>query len=482
MLKQNLQQKLLQKLSPQQIQMIKLLELPLLQLEQRIKKELEENPALEEGKNKEEDIIQEQSDENEEQRESDDFTIEDYISDDEDTPSYKLSVNNYSRDNEQPDIPHAATKTFHEYLKEQLGLKSITQRQKMLAEFIIGNIDEDGYLRREVEAIADDIAFSKNASVEPDELIEILKIIQIFDPAGVGAQNLQECLLLQIERKKQTDEVLLAKKILKHNFTEFTKKHYPKIIAKYGINRSELKSAIEQILKLNPKPGSAYEDSHAHSTQTIIPDFILEVHDGEIEIRLNSRNSPELRISNGYSQMLDSLIEKGKSKKNDKYAAIFIKQKLESAKWFIDALKQRENTLLFTINAIVEYQKDFFLEGDERRLKPMILKDIAKRTNLDISTISRVANSKYVQTPYGNYLLKHFFSEGMQTDTGEEVSTREIKHILKEFIENEPKDKPLTDEKLSAVLRSKGYNVARRTVAKYRDQLGIPVARLRKEI
>lgn len=482
MLKQNLQQKLLQKLSPQQIQMIKLLELPLLQLEQRVKKELEENPALEEGAKNNEDNYQDQQDDNSREGESNDFTIEDYISDDDETPAYKLNTNNYSRDNQQPDIPYTATKTFHEHLKEQLGLKSITKKQKMLAEFIIGNIDEDGYLRREIDAIADDIAFSKNVPVEKEELIEILKIIQNFDPAGVGAQNLQECLLLQIERKEQTDEVLLAKKLLKQNFTEFTKKHYTKIITKYGISRFELKAAIDQILKLNPKPGGAYEDSHMHSTQTIIPDFILEVNDGEIEIRLNSRNSPELRISNGYSIMLDSLIEKGKSKKNDKDAAIFIKQKLESAKWFIDALKQRENTLLFTINAIVEYQKEFFLEGDERKLKPMILKDIAEKTNLDISTISRVANSKYVQTPYGNYLLKHFFSEGLQTDTGEEVSTREIKHILKEFIENESKHKPLTDEKLSSVLRNKGYNVARRTVAKYRDQLGIPVARLRKEI
>lgn len=482
MLKQNLQQKLLQKLSPQQIQMIKLLELPTLQLEQRIKKELEENPALEEG-SEDEDKYQDEPQDSQEKDSDDEFSIEDYISDDDDTPAYKLSTNNYSKDDDQIEMPYSASKSFHEHVKDQLRLKSISEKQLFLAEFIIGNIDEDGYLRRELDEIADDIAFSKNVEVSEEDLEEVLFIIHELDPPGVGARSLQECLIIQIKRKEnKTEDVILAKKILENSFNEFTKKHFSKILTKCNCNEDELKTAFEIILKLNPKPGSSYGEPQAINNQSIIPDFILEINEGKIEVSLNSRNTPELKISNNYSHLLSSLTKESKANKTEKDAAIFIKQKLDSAKWFIDAIKQRHNTLLLTINAIVEFQKGFFLEGDESLLKPMILKDIAEVTDLDISTISRVASSKYVQTPYGNYLLKHFFSEGMQTESGEEVSTREIKHILKECVANESKKKPLTDEKLSVILKEKGYRIARRTIAKYREQLGIPVARLRKEL
>ncbi len=483
MLKQNLNQKLLQKLSPQQIQMIKLLELPALQLEQRIKKELEENPALEEG-NEEEEIYEDNNTESDNNENDDEFSLEDYIGDDDnEIPAYKFNTNNYSKDDEQHDIPHSESKSFPEYLRDQLRLKPITDKQDFIADFIIGNIDEDGYLRRDVEAIVDDIAFSKNIIVKQEELVEVLIMIRELDPAGVGAQTLQECLLFQISRiENRTSEVELAEKIIKDYFKEFTKKHYSKIIAKCNISKVELKQALGIILKLNPKPGSSYGESKSNSMNTIIPDFVLEINDGKIEVSLNSYNVPELKVNKNYLEMYNNFSETNKVKISDKEAAVFIKQKLDSAKWFIDAIRQRQNTLLFTINAIIEFQKEFFLEGDEAKLKPMILKDIAKLTNLDISTISRVANSKYIQTPYGNYLLKHFFSEGIQNESGEEVSTREIKHILKECVENESKTEPLTDENLSVILKEKGYRIARRTIAKYREQLGIPVARLRKEL
>lgn len=483
MLKQSLQQKLLQKLSPQQIQMIKLLELPTLQLEQRIKKEIEENPALEEASDRERDSFEDNNEDNEknEKTNDDDFDYEDLVPNDDDIPNYKLNINNYSKDDERPDYNHSAYKSFHDYLFEELRLKGITKRQEIIAEFIIGNIDEDGYLRRDIESISDDIAFTKNITIEIEELEEVLKSVQELDPPGVGATDLQSCLLIQLNRLDQNEsDIKLATSIIQNHFEEFTKKHYTKIIDKYNITKDELKDAINRVLKLNPKPGFAYEGSQDMSNMAVIPDFILDVTDNEILISINSRNTPELKINTGYSEMFNQL--SGNNKKADKEASAFLKQKLETAKWFIDAIKQRENTLLVTINAIVEHQKDFFLEGDERHLKPMILKDIAEKTNLDISTISRVANSKYVQTPYGNFLLKYFFSEGMQTESGEEVSTKEIKHILKDFVEKESKNKPLTDEKLSELLHEKGYKVARRTVAKYREQLGIPVARLRKEI
>jgi RNA polymerase sigma-54 factor len=486
MLKQNLQQKLLQKLSPQQIQMIKLLELPTMQLEQRIKKELEENPALDEyGEDEDDDYVNDNSDDNDDNNDSEDdeFSLEDYINDDDEIPSYKLNANNTSRDDEHKEIPYSAAKSFHEHLTEQLVMKDVTEREKLLAVFLIGNIDDDGYLRREIEAIVDDIAFSQNISVSDEELQNVLEIIQDLDPAGVGAQSLQECLVLQLQRKEnQTEAVRLAIKILMECFDEFTKKHYPKIMSKCGIDEATLKSAVDVILKLNPKPGSSFGEPQTRSIQAIIPDFILDTSNNKIEITLNSRNAPDLRISKSFAQMLEEYSSNKNGGRSDKDAVVFIKQKLDSAKWFIDAIVQRQNTLLFTMNAIADFQKEFFLTGDETNLKPMILKDIAEITGLDISTISRVANSKYVATPYGNYSLKYFFSEGMQTESGEEVSTREIKQILKDCIGAESKSRPLTDDKLAEILKSKGYQIARRTVAKYREQLDIPVARLRKEL
>ncbi|MBN2778063.1 MAG: RNA polymerase factor sigma-54 [Bacteroidales bacterium] len=485
MLKQNLQQKLLQKLSPQQIQMIKLLELPTLQLEQRIKKELEENPALDEGSDNDDEYSAEEIQDNDDAQNDDDdeFSFEEYIGDDDEIPSYKLNTNNYSKDDEQRDIPFSSAKSFHEHLSDQLMLKDVTEKEKLLAVFIIGNIDEDGYLRRELEAIVDDIAFSQNMEVEEEELRRVLEVVQDLDPAGVGAQNLQECLMLQLERKENlTEEVELAKRIIGGCFDEFTKKHYTKIMSKCSIDEVQLKGAIDLILKLNPKPGSSFGEPQTRSLQAIIPDFILDIVDGKIEISLNSRNAPELKISRSFHQMMEDYARNKNANKSDKEALTFIKQKLDSAKWFIDAIVQRQNTLLFSMNAIAEFQKNFFLSGDETDLKPMILKDIAEITNLDISTISRVANSKYVATPYGNYSLKYFFSEGMQTESGEEVSTREIKQILKDCIAEESKSKPLTDDKLAEILKTKGYQIARRTVAKYREQLDIPVARLRKEL
>jgi RNA polymerase sigma-54 factor len=487
MLKPGLQQKLLQKLSPQQIQMIKLLELPTVQLEERIKKELEENPALDEGPDDSEDENFQDNLTNEEEDNSadnseDEFSIEDYLQDEDDEiPAYKLQANNYSKDDEHKEIPYSAAKTFHEFLQEQLILKDLTEKEKIIAEYLIGNIDEDGYLRREIENIVDDIAFSANIDATEQEILNVLEIIQELDPPGVGAQNLQECLLIQLERKEeQTPAVKNAKRIIVDCFEEFTKKHYHKIKSKCDLEDEDLKEAIDIIIKLNPKPGSSFGEPQTRSFNAIIPDFILEIENNKVIVSLNSRNTPELRISKMFSQMLE---EYSSSKnKNNKEAIAFIKQKIDSAKWFIDAINQRQNTLLFTMNAIAEFQKEFFLTGDETKLKPMILKDIAEITGLDISTISRVANSKYVATPYGNFPLKYFFSEGMQTETGEEVSTREIKQILKECIEKENKSKPLTDDKLAEILKSKGYIIARRTVAKYREQLGIPVARLRKEL
>ncbi|OFY78682.1 MAG: RNA polymerase sigma-54 factor [Bacteroidetes bacterium RIFOXYA12_FULL_38_20] len=484
MLKQSLQQKLLQKLSPQQIQLIKLLEIPTMQLEQRIKKELEENPALEEGPDEETAASQDDGqDEKEADGNQDEFSLEDYLND-EDVPSYKLSANNYSKDDEQKDIPYSVGSTFHEQLEVQLGLRMLDELSKNLALYIIGNIDEDGYLRRDLEAIVDDLAFSMNIQTDEQKLLGILRIIQDFDPAGVGARDLQECLLLQIERRdKKTPHIDVAEKILRRHFDEFTKKHYDKIEKKLDIDDEILKKAIDEILKLNPKPGSSFSDPMNKSFQTITPDFILDIIDGEMILTLNAKNVPDLKISRSYADMIQDFAKgKGKTIKQNKEAITFVKQKLDSAKWFIDAIKQRQNTLLVTMNAIIGFQEEYFIEGDETKLKPMILKDVADITGLDISTISRVANSKYIQTHFGIYSLKYFFSEGMQTDSGEEVSTREIKKILSECIENENKKKPVTDEKLADILKEKGYLIARRTVAKYREQLNIPVARMRKEL
>jgi RNA polymerase sigma-54 factor len=482
MLKQRLQQKLLQKLSPQQIQMIKLLEIPTMQLEQRIKKELEENPVLEEGPDDFEDNYQEADDGPDNTPESDEFSVEDYLQDDE-IPSYKLNAGNFSKDDKYEEIPFSVGSSFSESLETQLGLRKLSEREEMLAKYLLGNIDEDGYLRRKLENIVDDLAFSSGISTTESELREILRFIHDFDPAGVGARDLRECLLLQIERKNPDHPgIKHAHEILKSHFEEFTRKHYDKILSRMNITDEEMKEAVDEIIKLNPKPGSSYSDPMNKTVEHIVPDFVLENDDGELQLSLNSRNVPELRLSRTYSEMLENFSANKEKTRSDKEAVSFVKQKLDSAKWFIDAIRQRQNTLILTMNAIINYQSKYFIEGDEKEMRPMILKDIAEITGLDISTISRVANSKYIQTHFGIFPLKYFFSEGMQTDSGEEVSTREIKKILEECISNEEKKKPLTDDKLADILQEKGYQIARRTVAKYREQLNLPVARLRKEL
>jgi RNA polymerase sigma-54 factor len=486
MLKQKLQQKLLQKLSPQQIQMIKLLEVPTLQIEQRIKKELEENPALEEGPEEDDETINgEVGDEQFEETDKDqeEFTIDDYIEEDE-IPDYRLQSNNYSKEDEKRnEIPFSVGSSFQEHLESQLSLRDLTEKQKILGEYILGNIDEDGYLRRELANIVDDLAFLQNITTTEKELEEVLEIIQDLDPAGVGARSLRECLLIQLAIKDRTQApVKLAYTILDLYFDEFSKRHYDKITARLGITEGELKPAIDEILKLNPKPGSVFSDSFTKNSQQIIPDFILDYTEDGFDLHLNSRNLPELRLSSAYNEMLRSYIKNRDQKKEMKDAIMFVKQKIDSAKWFIDAIRQRQNTLLLTMNAILKYQEEYFIDGDETKFKPMILKDVAEMTGLDISTVSRVANSKYIQTHFGIFPLKFFFSEGLQTDSGEEVSTREIKRILQDCIENEEKRRPLTDERLTDILQQKGYQIARRTVAKYREQLNIPVARLRREI
>ncbi|MFC2137063.1 RNA polymerase factor sigma-54 [Bacteroidota bacterium] len=484
MLNQKLQQKLLQKLSPQQIQMIKLLEIPSMQLEQRIKKELEENPTLEEGKEEEdpENIDIKTEDDNPE-NDIDDVSIDEFINND-DIPTYKLNINNYSKDDKRVDIPFSIGSTFHDYIETQLGLRKLGEREYNLAKYLIGNMDDDGYIRRKISAIADDLAFTQNIKTNEDELLEILKIIQDFEPVGVGARDLQECLLLQLDAKDRSDPVIdLAWKILKYYFNEFTKKHYDKIIERLKIEEEDLKDVIEEIVHLNPKPGGSYSDPQNKSFEHIVPDFVLENKEGDLQLSLNSKNIPELRLSRTYTDMLSGINKnKKKQTQSQKETVSFVKQKLDSARWFIDAIRQRQNTLMHTMNAILNYQEEYFDEGDETKLRPMILKDIAEITNLDISTVSRVVNSKYIQTHFGIYPLKYFFSEGIQTESGEEVSTREIKKILTECVENEDKRKPVTDEKLAEILKEKGYSIARRTVAKYREQLNIPVARLRKEL
>jgi RNA polymerase sigma-54 factor len=486
MLKQRLQQKLLQKLSPQQIQMIKLLEVPTLQIEQRIKNELEENPALEEGAEEDEipsETEEDQFEENDKDKDQEEFTIDDYIEEDE-IPDYRLQEKNYSKDDDKrTEIPFSVGFSFHEHLESQLGLRDLTEKQKILGEYILGNIDEDGYLRRELSNIVDDLAFLQNVETTEIELEEVLMIIQDLEPAGVGARTLRECLLLQIDKRDNSlPSTMIAHSILDSYFEEFTKRHYDKIISKLDITEDELKGAIDEILRLNPKPGGVYSDPFNKTSQPIIPDFILELSEDGFDLHLNSKNLPELRLSAAYSEMLHSYSKDKSQKKEMKDAVLFVKQKIDSARWFIDAIKQRQNTLLLTMNAILEYQQEYFIDGDETKLKPMILKDVAEMTGLDISTVSRVANSKFIQTHFGIFPLKFFFSEGLQTDSGEEVSTREIKRILQDCIENEQKRKPLTDESLTDILQEKGYQIARRTVAKYREQLNIPVARLRREI
>lgn len=469
MLKQGLQQKLQTKLSPLQIQTIKLLELPMLELEQRIKKELEENPVL---------------DEVPESQETEDGTpknvsLSEYPADDP-TPSYKLYVNNQSKDIKPQYNTFSVRESFHQSLQIQLGYRNIDERTRKIANFVIGSLDDDGYLRRDLEALADDISFRMNIETTEEELEKILKIIQEFEPVGIGARNLQECLVLQMEAKSKSTRQETALTILKEYFAEFTKKHYSKIISKMGISQEELKEAIDEIVKLNPRPGGQIDDSYIEQAQQVVPDFVLEEKDGQLLMSMPKFSVPELRVNKRYAALLEQ--SANTKDKAGREAASFVKQKLDSAKWFIEAIKQRQNTLQNTMNAIIEFQKEYFMDGDETKLKPMVLKNIAERTGLDISTISRVVNCKYIQTPFGIFPLKYFFSEGLMTEKGEEVSTREIKKILAESIEQEDKNKPLTDEELVGVLQKKGYIVARRTVAKYREQLNIPIARLRKEL
>ncbi|MFN4233706.1 MAG: RNA polymerase factor sigma-54 [Bacteroidia bacterium] len=490
MLKQSLQQKMLQKLSPQQIQLMKLLQVPTIMLEQRIKEELEINPALEEGPEEDEDTnnsdLEDFSNNNDEfenerneENSREDFDYDLYFDDDE-VPAYKLNANNTSPDEEKKDIPFSIGTTLHDNLYAQIGLKKFNEKELAIAETIVGNIDDDGYLRRDIPALVDDLAFTQNINCTEQDVLNVLKEIQEFEPAGVGARNLQECLLIQLRRKfPKTYDIKIATEIIEHHFEEFSKKHYDKIAKKLEIEEDALKGAFSEILKLNPKPGIAGSESKIGGLE-IVPDFIITNNDGNLELSLNTKNAPELKISKAYKEMLESY---SKSKdKSSKEAANFVKQKIESAKWFIDAIKQRQLTLMLTMKAIFDYQKEFFLEGDETKLKPMILKDIADITGLDISTVSRVVNSKYVQTEFGTIPLKFFFSESLSTESGEEVSTREVKKILQDCIAAEDKRKPLTDDALMKILNEKGYNIARRTVAKYREQLNIPVARLRKEL
>lgn len=498
MLKQNLQQKLGLKINPLQIQLIKLLELPTYQLEQRIKEELEQNPLLEEGEDKpeaaspeemqEEDTGNQQDEFGEEEEHSDDdeFSLEDYMDDDDDIPEYRLAVSNVSKDNDSRDLIFSQGTSFRESLVAQLGMRAMPESERRIAEYIIGNIDEDGYLRRDIENIVDDLAFGAGIEASEKEVLRLLKLIQEFEPAGVGARDLQECLLLQIEHKmaeNQGNKILgNAKLILEECFDEFSRKHYEKISRRLRLNDSELKQAIDEILKLNPKPGGTVADaSLVQNAEKIIPDFALELVDGELQLSLNSGDVPELRINKSYLELLEQY-QKGESAKNKKDVVSFVKYKLNSAKSFIDAVHQRNNTLMLTMTAIVQFQKQFFLTGDENMLKPMILKDIADITGLDVSTISRVSNSKYIQTWFGIYALKDFFSNSMQTVNGEEVSTGELKNILKKLVDNEDKKRPLTDDELVMLMEKQGYQIARRTVAKYRQMLDIPVARLRREI
>jgi RNA polymerase sigma-54 factor len=484
MLKQYLQYKLSQKLSPQQIQLMKLIQLPTQAFEQRLKQELEENPALERGKEKEEDgfddIYSDQDYEENEKIDADDINIDDYLSDDE-IPSYRLQANNHSADDESKTIPYASGTSFTQLLTDQLNTFRLENQDYKIAKFLIGSIDDSGYIRRSLLDLTDDLAFTQNIFTDVDTLKKVLKVVQQLDPPGVGARNLQECLLIQLQRKEQTPDTERAANMIENAFEQFTKKHYQKLLKKFDISEIELKDAILEIERLNPKPGSSFSNN-LRSTEHVVPDFTIKIIDGELELVLNGRNAPELHISKSYNEMLLGYKASKEKSRAQKEAVLFIKQKLDAAKWFIDAIRQRQQTLLLTMSAIMHYQKAYFLSGDEEQLRPMILKDIADEVEMDVSTISRVANSKYVDTPYGTKLIKEFFSESMTNDQGEEVSTREIKSILKTIIVEEDKKKPWTDEKLAKILKEKGYPIARRTVAKYREQLDFPVARLRKQI
>ena len=478
MLKQNLQIKLSQKLSPQQIQLMKMIQLSTLELEQKIESEIAENPALESGKEISNNEVYETELNETEKISTDEIDIDQYLSDDE-IPTYKLYTNNYLNDDKDQTIPFSGGLTFHQYLSQQIVNLILSDTEIQIAEFIIGSIDESGYLRRSNEELVDDLAFTQNLFVDILLVEKIIKSVQSLDPVGVGARSLQECLELQLEKKDvKRPEVNNALKIIKNHFNEFSHKHYTKLQEKLGINQDTLKIALDLISKLNPKPWGALTSIN-QNTQ-IVPDFILTIEEGNLYVKLNKRNMPQLRVSDAYKEMLSGYSES--DSKSNKEAIQFIKQKLDSAQWFIDAIRQRYQTLTLTINAILNHQKDYFLSGDEKKLKPMILKDIADNVNMDISTISRVANSKYIDTPYGTKLLKTFFSEGLKNKEGDDVSSIEIKKILEQFIIDENKKKPLTDQELSGMMKKKGYIIARRTIAKYREQLEIPVARLRKEL
>ncbi len=496
MLNQKLQQRLIQKLSPQQVLVMRLLQEPILSLEQRIKQEIEENPALDEGALEEEENEQEEIQlesivaEEDEFRDDtepvesaeDEFSFEDYV-DEEEIPEYRLVADNKSPDEESREIPVISGISFQDFLIAQIGMHKFSDKQYIIAATIIGNLDESGYLRREIPALSDDLAFNQNIEATPEEILDVLKTVQSFDPPGIAARSLQECLLIQLQMKTdRTYTTELAEIIIKYYFDEFSKKHYEKILQKGNISEEELKEAIEEIQSLNPKPGAAISEV-SRDNQYIVPDFLVTNSGGLLELTLNSRNTPELNLNRDYLEMLREYSgRKRKASASEKAALTFIKQKLDSARGFIDAIKQRQQTLYTTMQAILEYQREYFLTGDDTRLRPMILKDIATVVGMDISTISRVANSKYVQTPFGTFLLKTFFSESMLNTEGEEVSTREIKKILTDTIEAEDKSNPLTDDELMDILKEKGYNIARRTIAKYRKLLNVPVARLRKEL
>ena len=488
MLKQFLNLKLTQKLSPQQIQLMKLIQLPTQAFEQRLLEEMNENPALEAGKEEEEYVKDEfeseeydDYDEAESERvDAEEINIDDYLSND-DTPDYKTQVNNYSDDDEDHDAPFAAPISFHQDLINQLNTFILNEEDREIAEFLVGSIDDMGYIRRSISDIVDDLAFTQAVYTDEKTVERLMHVIHELEPSGVGARDLQECLLLQLKHKTPTEYVEMATDIIENQFDAFTKKHYDKLIQRYNVSNDQLKKAIHEIEKLNPKPGGSFTGNNK-VTENIVPDFAIRIVEGKLELSLNGRNAPSLHVSRDYQEMLQTYkVSKDKSTQQ-KEAVQFIKQKLDSAKWFIDAIRQRQETLFVTMNAIMHYQEDFFLEGDETKLKPMILKDIADIVGLDISTISRVANSKYVETPYGTKLIKEFFSEAMKNDQGEDVSTLEIKKILQNVIEEEDKHKPLPDDQLADILKEKGYPIARRTIAKYREQLDIPVARMRKKM
>lgn len=481
MLKQDLHLKLSQKLSPQQIQLMKLIQLPTLSFEQKLQRELEENPALEAGKegaeNEDPDFQQE---EERDVIDADDINIDEYLSDDE-IPSYRLSANNYSPDDDDKQIPYASGVSFTQFLMDQMRTFTIDEKESQIARFLVGSIDETGYIRRTLLDIVDDLAFTENLFVDEFEVRKVLGLVQQLDPAGVGALDLQDCLMLQLQRKEQTSSVVIANEMITSHFTSFSKKHFSKLMSALQIDEEQLKEAIKEIEKLNPKPGASYASSTKINSH-ITPDFTILIVEGELQLKLNGRNAPELHVSSSYKNMMAGYKESKVKNKAQQEAVLFIKQKLDAAKWFIDAVKQRNHTLLITMNAILNYQKEFFLTGDEQKIRPMVLRDIASIIQMDISTVSRVANSKYVETPYGTRLIKSFFSEGVTNSQGEDVSSIEIRKALEDIISTEDKSNPLTDEQLKEALHQKGYPVARRTVAKYRDIIGAPVARLRKKL